>query len=133
MDNFVAVWSGISGMQLGATLTWLTPANSIGLFQVNVPVGTNANLATATVGDAPVPDAPEPPAAAVVTREAVDVVTPAAVVLEAAPAAVTDPVAASAAAAAAVTDPVVAAVAIDPAAPVSMAAKQPHRLQTLAP
>jgi hypothetical protein len=118
-NNFVTVWNGISGLQLGATLTNLRPANGLGLFTVNVTVSTSSSVAAQAVGAAP--GMPEAPAAAVVAdpaagiATAADAVIPAAVVLEAAPAAVVEP---AAAVAAGVVDPV-AAVMLDPAAVVS--------------
>jgi hypothetical protein len=38
MDQFIATWQRVTGLQLRATLTWLDPANKVGQFQVDVPV-----------------------------------------------------------------------------------------------
>ena len=38
VSDFITAWNRITTQQLGATLTYLRPANSIGLFQVDVPV-----------------------------------------------------------------------------------------------
>lgn len=37
-DKFVGLWNSIAGQQLAATLTYLSPANNVGLFPVTVNV-----------------------------------------------------------------------------------------------
>jgi hypothetical protein len=37
-SDFLAAWNAVAGQQLGATLTYLPPANMVGQFLVQVPV-----------------------------------------------------------------------------------------------
>jgi hypothetical protein len=102
--NLLNTWTAISGMQLGATLTYLPPANNLGIFGVSVPVSdrsissqsvtleagaaaTEAELVPETEADValPVPVEPVAAAAAVVDAPVDTEVTAAATAADALP------------------------------------------------
>jgi hypothetical protein len=65
IQNFQKTWTAIAGMQLGATLQYLAPANDLGIFPVNVPVGASRTLASQSAEALTTPE--EPVAVPVVT------------------------------------------------------------------
>jgi hypothetical protein len=38
VDDFISAWTDIASMQLGATLSYLEPANRVGQFIIDVPI-----------------------------------------------------------------------------------------------
>jgi hypothetical protein len=65
IQNFQKTWTAIAGMQLGATLQYLAPANDLGIFPVTVPVGASRTLASQSAEALTTPE--EPVAVPVVT------------------------------------------------------------------
>jgi hypothetical protein len=69
IQNFQRTWTAIAGMQLGATLQNLAPANDLGIFPVSVSVGASSGLATQSAEAVTAP--PEEPVAMPVMTAAV--------------------------------------------------------------